>query len=130
LAVKFIGCVSAFDEDRFNHKVQIIKHAFRRDSDDPETLICKPAITGVIALGLITHIMRFAINFDDQSCGHTGKVTGHFANGMLPSEFEAARSQFQFTPQKYFWQRHCRPQSFSPLHRACWSIQRLMPLPH
>ncbi len=108
----------------------------RGDADDGQTIGRHESIARGIVPRFVAHVVRDAIDLDDQPARATEEVDHIRADRMLPAELYACLSAPQAGPEQNLRQRHRAPQS--PRHRDFGPTElpgtpstslRLVPLP-
>ena len=105
---------------------------------DVHELASQPPVPIRVPLGLVSAIMRLAVDLDRERGVEAIEVEYIGAGGMLPSELDAGGALAQFAPQQNLGQSHGPAQFARLFHCSRWSRQhhaspstmlRMVPLP-
>jgi hypothetical protein len=89
----------ALVEEEANDVIDRVKHIACRNSDNRYAGTREPCITGRVPPGIITHLMRHAVDLNPFERRLAIEIQHIGASGVLATEFEAAGAGAEGAPQ-------------------------------
>ena len=108
--------VRAARDNSRQHCIQVTKHIRRGNAHDGETFAPKNGVPCGVTPGLVTAIVPFPVNLNDQPPLQTGEVRSNLANRELPAKPQPIRTPSEHLPEKHLRQRHLSPKPACALY--------------
>src|SRR4051812_16416417 len=100
---------TAMRENQSHRRLDVPVKLARRNSQDPESMLVQPSAPILIPLGIVTHLVRDAVDLDDELGRGAVEIHGERAEGMLAAELDAVGAGAQHLPERSLRRRHLSP---------------------